>query len=72
MDRQLTNEEYDLCLKHKLCFCGSMQHKFAAYDARGIFLTYVCDDCEERKLARYRPEVLSDADYWHDEPIDED
>ena len=40
------------------------------YDARGIFLCRVCDDCQDAKLAQYRPDVLTDASYWHDEPID--
>ena len=54
------------------CSCGSGLEKSAEYDARGIFLTYVCDDCRSAKLSRYRPDVLSDPDYWHDEPIDDD
>ena len=29
------------------------------YDAQGIFLTRVCDVCEQEKLAIYRPEILS-------------
>lgn len=42
------------------------------YDARGIPLARVCDQCRAEKLKGYRPEVLTDADYWHDEPIEED
>ncbi len=53
------------------CACGSGEPRRAAYDARGIFLTYVCGHCEREKLARYRPDVLTDPNYWHDEPIDE-
>ena len=45
--------------------------RWAEYDARGIFLCYVCDECVKEKLARYRPDVLSDPNYWHDEPIEE-
>ena len=41
-------------------------------DARGIFLCYVCDICYEKKIAKYRPEVLTDPNYWVDEPIDEE
>ena len=41
-------------------------------DARGIFLTYVCDKCESDKMARYRADVLTDSDYWADEPIEDD
>jgi hypothetical protein len=43
----------------------------ARYDARGIFLTYVCEKCEKEKLSHYRPDVLTDSNYWHDEPIDD-
>jgi len=38
-------------------------------DARGIDLCRVCDKCRNAKLSRYRPEVLSNPRYWHDEPI---
>jgi hypothetical protein len=57
---------------YKLCNCGSGELREAFYDARGIFLTYGCDHCKERKLAAFRPEVLTDSDYEHDEPIDEE
>lgn len=43
------------------------------YDAQGIYLCRVCDECRDAKLARYRPEILSgysQADV--DEPIDEE
>jgi hypothetical protein len=56
----------------KQCRCGSGQIRYAEYDARGIFLDYVCDQCREAKLKKYRPDVLTDSNYWHDEPIDED
>jgi hypothetical protein len=42
------------------------------HDARGIPLARVCDKCESRKLARYRPEVLSNPSYEADEPIEPD
>lgn len=42
------------------------------YDARGIPLARVCDKCREAKLGTYRPDVLTDPDYWADEPIEED
>jgi hypothetical protein len=53
------------------CICGSGEQKWAEYDARGIFLTYVCDHCRKEKLSKYRPEILSgytQADV--DEPIE--
>jgi hypothetical protein len=54
------------------CSCGSGKPKSAQYDARGIFLRYTCEDCYDRKMAGYRPDVLTDPGYWTDEPIDED
>ena len=56
----------------RLCSCQSGNVREAKYDARGIFLTYACEDCAEEKLSRYRPEVLTDSNYEHDEPIEED
>lgn len=55
-----------------LCYCGSNLGREAKYDARGIFLTYTCEECEHDKLARFRPDVLSDPNYWHDEPIEDE
>ena len=54
------------------CTCGSGLYPTMQYDARNIFLCYSCEKCEVEKFARYRPEVLTDPNYWHDEPIDED
>jgi hypothetical protein len=54
------------------CWCGSGLERHAVRDARGIFLCYVCEKCRKEKLSKYRPDVLFDPDYWHDEPIDED
>lgn len=56
----------------KLCPCGSGEYREELHDARGIFCCFYCSKCEEEKKARYRPDVLTDPDYWHDEPIDEE
>ena len=32
---------------------------YPVYDAQGIYLCRVCDDCVAEKLGRYRPEILS-------------
>lgn len=40
-------------------------------DARGIPLARVCDRCIDEKLAKFRPDVLTDGRYWADEDIDE-
>jgi hypothetical protein len=39
-------------------------------DARGIECARICDTCEARQRARYRPEIFTDPDYWTDEPIE--
>jgi hypothetical protein len=50
------------------CSCGSGKPKSAQYDARA----YTCEDCHDRKMAEFRPDVLTDPSYWADEPIEED
>ena len=40
------------------------------FDARGIPLCKVCDNCQDERLAGYRPDVLEDPSYWADEPIE--
>jgi len=57
---------------YRLCPCGSGLPREEQYDARGIFLTFTCEDCEESKLSCFRKDVLEDPNYWHDEPIDEE
>jgi len=52
------------------CPCGSGEPADLRYDARGIPLGYMCSKCEKKKLSGYRPDVLTDPNYWHDEPID--
>lgn len=47
-------------------------NRSAQHDARGIFLTYTCPKCHADKMAGYRQDVLTDPNYWHDEPIDGD
>lgn len=56
----------------KSCNCGSGLGSWIEYDAKGIPLCRVCDKCREEKLSKYRPEVLTDSNYWTDEPVDED
>lgn len=55
------------------CPCGSGKDSWWEYDAQGIPLDRVCEDCRAKKLAKYRPEILkgySQADV--DEPIEEE
>lgn len=54
------------------CPCGSQKHSWFEYDARGIPLTRVCDDCRAAKLSKFRREVLTDSNYEHDEHDEED
>lgn len=52
------------------CPCGSGLEAQLEYDARGIELGYMCEKCRKEKLAKFRPDVLSDPNYWTDEPIE--
>lgn len=49
------------------CPCGSGQFPDAQHDARGIFLCYTCSKCERKKMAGYRPEVLTNSRYEADD-----
>jgi len=59
-------------MKDNSCPCGSDKVSYWKYDARGIPLCKCCDKCVEEKLSRYRAEVLTNANYKCDEPIDEE
>lgn len=52
------------------CSCGSGLPREAVYDARNIFVAYVCDECRKKRLAGYRPEIFDDPRYEADEDID--
>jgi hypothetical protein len=54
------------------CPCGSGLDSQWQKDARGIELCRTCDKCHDEKMARYRPDVLTDSNYWADEPIEAD
>ena len=54
------------------CTCGSGKPSSWQYDARGIPLRRTCTSCHKREMGRYRPEVLTDSNYWADEPIEEE
>lgn len=57
-------------MKPRPCPCGSGLESRWAKDARGIELARVCPKCQREKLARYRPDVLTDPNYWADEAIE--
>ncbi len=52
------------------CNCGSGLDSQWVNDARGIPLARVCESCKDGKLSAFRPEVLTDNNYWADEPIE--
>lgn len=54
------------------CPCGSGLASHWQKDARGIELCRTCDKCHDEKMAKYRPDVLTNSNYWADEPIDDE
>lgn len=54
------------------CNCGSGKESYELLDARGIYVSRVCADCENVVKSHYRPEIFRDSSYWADEPIEED
>jgi hypothetical protein len=56
----------------KTCNCGSGLPRRELVDARGIFCAFVCDKCEKKKRAGFRPDIFTDSQYWTDEPVEED
>lgn len=55
-----------------ICKCGSGFDADVLTDARGIFVAFCCDKCEDEVKRGYRPEIFYDDCYDCDEPIDED
>lgn len=56
----------------KRCTCGSGKLRYELYDARGIFCSFICEDCEQKCKSRFRADIFTNPNYWHDEPIDDD
>jgi hypothetical protein len=50
------------------CTCGSNKRFRNLYDGYGIYLCKVCDDCEDEKRSKYRPDIFERYDA--DEDID--
>lgn len=63
----LPEPEMDDC-----CACGSGDQRQPLHDARGLFVSYVCDGCVEDVKSHYRPEIFTDSSYESFEPIDDD
>ena len=56
----------------KPCPCGSGKNSWWESDARGIPLARVCVDCRDKKLSKFRPEVLTNSNYECDEVVEAD
>lgn len=56
--------------RYRACPCGSGLESSWENDARGIPLCRTCDKCHAEKMARYRPEVLTNSRYYADEAIE--
>jgi hypothetical protein len=54
------------------CPCGSGLPRRTLEDARGIFCSYVCSECEARVRSMYRADIFTNPNYWCDEPIEEE
>jgi len=63
MVKTLSDLNYHLCERSE---------GWAEYDARGIYLNFVCDVCVDTKMAQYRQEVLNNPAYLADENIEEE
>jgi hypothetical protein len=58
--------------KARPCPCGSGKLSYWQRDARGIPLCRTCQSCHKAKMKTYRPEVLTNPNYYADEQIEED
>lgn len=54
-----------------LCPCGSCLPRRTLEDARGIFCTYVCNECEAKQKAKYRADIFTNPNYPTIEQIEE-
>lgn len=52
------------------CSCGSGKPRWAKYDGHNIFLCFVCDDCEQKRMSGFRPDIMTR--YEADEQIEAD
>ena len=57
--------------QYTICPCGSGLESEPQFDARSIYLCRTCPKCHARRMKRYRPDVLTDPNYWADEQIEE-
>ena len=52
------------------CKCGSGKSRYELLDVHRIFCAYVCEDCEAKERAKYRPEIFTDYNYETDDRIE--
>jgi hypothetical protein len=52
------------------CTCGSQRQADPVYDGHGIFLCYTCTRCHNRRMRRFRPDIMQRYDA--DEQIEPD
>jgi len=52
------------------CPCGSGEFPNVLFDGYGIFLTYACPKCEQKKIRSFRRDIFTQ--YECDEPVEED
>ena len=55
-----------------LCPCHSKKPSRELFDARGIYVARVCDECEPKVRKKYRTEIFTNPNYYAEEPIDDE
>lgn len=66
-NREAASELEEGLMDPKPCPCGSGKSSWWESDAKGYPLARVCENCFERKMKKYRPEVLTNPSYKHSE-----
>lgn len=56
----------------RLCDCGSGKSSIIQYDADGIYLCRTCEDCYQKKMGRFRPDIQTVSSAAYGEVVDED
>ena len=59
-------------LVHMPCICGSGLESQQLFDARGIYVSWVCRKCEQKVRSKFRPEIFTNSHYEVDEPIEDE
>jgi hypothetical protein len=56
----------------RVCDCGSGKISHWVYDADNIPLCRTCPDCHQKKLAKYRKDILTVSSRHYGEQVDDD